>query len=119
MIKLTWMVESIGVVFLGATVMEDMYLKILVGLCGLISLILSITFGGLLKHLHDHNKELRTKDECNAMHESSLMIFNTKIDVATMKIDALHNGIKTVEQCLLSRETGKTSSDGPKTDSRG
>ena len=89
MTQTLWISLGLRVTGLGLT-MEDTLLKIVVVLCGLISLILSITFGTLLKHLHQHNQaflDLRSKEECRVLHESMKTVFDTKLD-------ALHDSIK-------------------------
>ena len=95
MIKVIWMIESILVSATGFTI-EDMLWKIIVVLCGLISLILSITLGGLLKHLHQHNetfKDFRTKEECERMHLGTIEIFNLKLESVKESIEILTNTI--------------------------
>jgi hypothetical protein len=77
--------------------MEDSLLKIIVFLCGIISLILSITLGGLLKHLHQHGeafKDFRTKTECTAMHKSTIEIFEAKLDTVNNSIENLCKTVK-------------------------
>jgi len=108
MIKIIWILESIGVMGVGLT-MEDTLLKIVVFLCGLISLIVSITFGGLLKHLHQHNKtfeEFRTKNECNTMHEAS-------IEVSNAKLEAIHTCVKTLIKATTGKDEGGNKSQQP------
>lgn len=97
MLKLLWIGESIGITLLGATISEDAWLKIVVCLCGIISLILSITLGGLLKHLHQHNETLkgfRTKEECETMHRTTIEIFEVKMDAIVNTIKTLADAAK-------------------------
>jgi len=101
MIKIIWMIESILVSATGF-VIEDLLWKIIVVLCGLISLILSITLGGLLKHLHSHNetfKSFRTKEECIMIHKSA-------IEILDMKLDAVHGSVKSLTKLLQDNGSG-------------
>lgn len=100
MIKIIWMIESTLVSAAGFAI-EDLLWKIIVVLCGLISLILSITLGGLLKHLHQHNetfRDFRTKEECIRVHLSLKETLDTKLESIKKGIEILTDTIKDSEK---------------------
>lgn len=108
-VKPIWILQSMGVIAVGA-VQEETWLKILVCLCGVISLILSVTFATLIKHLQGHNdsqkalqdqlKELRSKVECEAMHESTVEIMTAKFENVGGKFESIDGKCDTLTQDL-------------------
>ena len=80
---------------------EDWDLKVLMGLCGIITLLLSILLGGFVKHISEHSKyqreitsdfdgkcgrlfdlleEGQTKEACKEIHSHTMQMMNTKLE---------------------------------------
>jgi hypothetical protein len=95
-IKTMWFCSGGVTCMLGLSMDTDVLLKIIVTLCGLLTVLFSLTFGTILKHISNHNqekyeilKEFRTVKECEALHRSIL-------DVVNVKLEAMAEGIAAI-----------------------
>ena len=105
-VRILWTGTGATTTVLAAVADVDPWLKVFVGLCGVITLLLSILLGGFVKHLASHDQHSRALDDRlkHIPDKEQCRTFRTSIqEVWTAKLDAIHTQVETLATELRRR----------------